>query len=258
MGAAKKRREAFFAAHPMCCFCGGGELATTIDHVPLRAAFKGRVGPEGFEFPACEQCNSAWSNSEQVFALYARLFDQTDENYDQAHIQNLIAGVRNNQPDMIPNPNLSANEKRRTLRHFGWDRPKGEFLEDVGMVAIPTGSDLHVERVAAKMLAAFLYRHQTEFLTSDHGMFFGWTQQGLPGVDEAQDVLLSGMPELVIGARVNTSIGDQFAYRWGANPEEGLFGYAAGFGTGMFVFGASAQWSRVEKMENWQRFEAPK
>jgi len=258
LGAAKKRREAFFREHPFCCFCGGGTPAETIDHVPLRAAFAGNVGPEDFEFPACHECNGGTSGSEQVFALYVRLCDQTDANYNQGHVKSLIRGVRNNYPDLMPDPNLPANEKRRALRHFGWERERGSFLHDIGMIAVPEGVGRHMEVNATKLLAALHYRHLGLSLTDDAGIVAGWSQQGLPGVEEARDVLFSGMPQLVVGARVNTSIGDQFAYRWGQNEAEGLFGFGAEFGTGLFLFAAAAPWSVAAGMEDWARYTPPR
>lgn len=258
MGASKRRREMFLAQHPVCCFCGGQEPATTIDHVPLRAAFVGNVGPEGFEFPACEACNSGTSDTEQVFALYARIFDRNDDNYDRPHIAKLIQGVRNNYPDMIPEVNLRANEKRRILRQWGWGRPGNDFLENVGLAALPKTAARHMEANTAKLLAALYYRHQQLALTREEGVFVGWSQQGLPGVDEAQATLFEGLPELVIGERVNTDIGDQFAYRWGINPSQQLFGFAAGFGAGLFLMAAAVPWERVAGQDNWTRYEPPR
>ena len=53
------RRARFLAAHPCCCFCGGGIRAETEDHIPARSLFVDRQWPEGFVFPACRSCNSS-------------------------------------------------------------------------------------------------------------------------------------------------------------------------------------------------------
>ncbi|MFN7535426.1 MAG: hypothetical protein ACK5QD_10855 [Brevundimonas sp.] len=258
MGAAKKRREAFLREHPWCCFCGGRVPATTEDHVPVRAAFAGKIGPEGFEFPACEACNRGTAGSEQVFALYVRLFDRTEENYDERHTEKLIRGVRNNYPDLMPDANLTATEKRRVLRNFGWERARGAFLDEVPMVGIPDLVAQHMAMNARKLLAALFYRHTGNALNEESGVVSGWSQQGLPGVDEAHNVLAGGMPQLVIGARVNTTIGDQFSYRWGRNDPESLFGYAAEFGSGLFIFAAAAPWDVVADRDGWSRYVAPR
>jgi len=95
------------------------------------------------------------------------------------------------------------------------------------MVGIPDLVAQHMAMNARKLLAALIYRHTGNALNEESGVVSGWSQQGLPGVDEAHNVLAGGMPQLVIGARVNTTIGDQFSYRWGRNDPESLFGYAA-------------------------------
>jgi hypothetical protein len=63
------RKNAFFSAHPVCIFCGGGEKATTIEHCPPRAMFQFRDWPEGFEFPACESCNHGTADHDLIISL---------------------------------------------------------------------------------------------------------------------------------------------------------------------------------------------
>lgn len=258
MGAARKRKEAFLREHSLCCFCGGGTPATTIDHVPLRAAFAGGIGPENFEFPACAECNSGTSGSEQVFALYIRLLDRNDENFHENHVRKLILGVANNYPDLLPDFNISAAKKKRVLDHWGFVRPISGFSSDASLFSIPKAANDHIEINSLKLLAALHYRHMGSFVNADMGVFFGWTQQGLPGSEEAKEILFDGMSKLVVGRRVNTSIGDQFAYRWGFNPGEDLFGIAAGFGAGMMLMAACAPWKVVSEIEDWRRFSPPR
>jgi hypothetical protein len=113
MGASHRHRKAFFERHPTCCFCTGNAPAATIDHVPSRACFAGRIGPEGFEFPACEACNSASRISEIVFAFYSRTISQEGGHRDD--VADLYRGVKNNAPDCLPQLNVTANEKRKAL-----------------------------------------------------------------------------------------------------------------------------------------------
>jgi len=72
MGDRARRRREFLKKHPLCCFCGGTTPATTIDHVPSRQLFNNKGWPEGYEFPACELCNGAARDAEQVVAMLAR------------------------------------------------------------------------------------------------------------------------------------------------------------------------------------------
>lgn len=69
MGANVSRKKLFLAQHPLCCFCGGHRPSAEPDHVPSRVLFDKRQWPEGFEFPACIDCNRATRHDEQVVAM---------------------------------------------------------------------------------------------------------------------------------------------------------------------------------------------
>lgn len=73
MSASKAKRQKFFVEHPICCFCSGGEPATTQDHIPGRALFERRIWPEGYLFPACNDCNRESSDNELAVALFASM-----------------------------------------------------------------------------------------------------------------------------------------------------------------------------------------
>ncbi len=158
MGAARLRRERFLDAHPFCCFCGGKEAATTIDHVPNRACFPQRAGPEGFEFPACNSCQIAYRAEEHYFAFVCRVSDQDNANYDGEASRRLIRGIRNNLPDFLPKTNLTSNEKRRALRRLGLEKTPGTTLRDLPLAALPSGTDSALRKVGIKLGLALFYR----------------------------------------------------------------------------------------------------
>jgi hypothetical protein len=68
----------FLLKHPLCCFCGGNTVATTMDHVPARIMFWGRRRPRGLEVPACEACNGGTRQLEQFAAIFARVGIEVD------------------------------------------------------------------------------------------------------------------------------------------------------------------------------------
>jgi hypothetical protein len=72
LGAKSRRLKLFLEQHPICCFCGGDVAAVSIDHVPNSAVFHKRDRPEGYAFPACDQCQTVSRKSELVFAALAR------------------------------------------------------------------------------------------------------------------------------------------------------------------------------------------
>lgn len=81
VGSATRHRQAFLKVNPLCIFCGGVESATTIEHCPPRALFQFRQWPEGFEFPACGNCNGNTSNDDLLLAMLARMnpFDNSSD-----------------------------------------------------------------------------------------------------------------------------------------------------------------------------------
>ena len=94
MSRKQQRRKDFFLKHPSCCFCGGTQLATTIDHVPPRQMFSLKRRPKGLECPACHSCNQATAKHEQVAAMMARLYPDPATKAEQRELEKLFKGVR--------------------------------------------------------------------------------------------------------------------------------------------------------------------
>jgi hypothetical protein len=126
MGAKKIRKQRFIAAHPWCCFCGGGTATETEDHVPPRVLFHSRVWPEGYTFPACQRCNSATRLIEQVIALLARV-DQEPPEAARPEIANelreIMRGIRNNQPALFAELQPTVEQLEKFYRERGIAMP---------------------------------------------------------------------------------------------------------------------------------------
>ena len=101
MGQAMSSRQKFLRNHPYCCFCGGSELATTRDHIPSRACFNKRNWPEGFEFPACEPCNSKTRDDEQWVAVLSRMLPNATAPNIDSETEKYFLGLANNSPDIL-------------------------------------------------------------------------------------------------------------------------------------------------------------
>ena len=71
--AKKAKRAKFLKENPWCCYRGGGEPTTTLDHDPSIQKFPHRRRPKGLEVPACKPCNNATGPHEQV-AMLGRLY----------------------------------------------------------------------------------------------------------------------------------------------------------------------------------------
>lgn len=260
MGEKSKRRAVFLAAHPFCCFCGGTVPATTIDHVPARTCFYRRTGPEGFEFPACHSCQTATRIDELVFGFYARLMDHDDGRYDENDASRLLEGMRNNAPHLIPNLELSANEKRRALKEYGIARPTAEFLEDVPMAGVPKEFHGAATIVGRKLALATHYRELGSIAGLDCRVTVHWSQLQIPAGADLSDKLSLLLENRTVGARVNTDIGDQFSYDWAFNEREGLFAICAQLCGSLLLLCAVAPEDKVNSSRNpddWMSLTGP-
>lgn len=231
-----RRRDRLLQLHRFCCFCNGDRPAATVDHAPARICFKGKVGPEGFELPACEPCNRQTALSEQVAALYLRMADQAGRHFDAADLNKLISAVANNAPDCLRDLGLSANEKRRTLRERGFASPPGAFLHDVPVVGIPPAVNRHFEVFLRKMLAALFYRETAGFAGPGHGLILQSAQAGTSAAADLEQNAGDWFGVFRLGSRPNVDIGDQFAFRYGYQPGHGFFGLWMAFASSFRFF----------------------
>ncbi len=236
---ASDRRVELLRDHPWCCFCGGGTPATTVDHVPARICFRRREPPEGYEFPACEECNAAAKRSELIVGFYIRTFDHDDNNLDGQDIHRLVRGMANNAPEMLPERIWSVGEVRRTHRDRGLVLKRGQFRDDVPVMQVPPATHPHFELFNRKLQAALHYRVTGKILTPEYGLLTGCDQAGGQTAEYFRARGLEWFGEQVIGARRNVNIGNQFVFRHGYHPAHGFLGTFSEFGQGFTFFGVS-------------------
>jgi hypothetical protein len=127
MGKAKNKKQRFLAAHPFCCFCGGTEPATTIDHAPPRTCFPDRIGPD----------QRASRIDEMAVGFFVRLVDPDETNYREDQTSKALLGIKNNVPDVIPLFHLPGAARRRFYKEFDIQRPVGVFSSDLPVVGVP-------------------------------------------------------------------------------------------------------------------------
>ncbi|MES1985632.1 MAG: hypothetical protein V4461_11820 [Pseudomonadota bacterium] len=235
MGNGKRKRARFLEAHPWCCFCGGDEQATTIDHIPARACFKNRAYPEGFEFPACSSCQAASRKDDMAFAFYVRLLDRNPENFDDAEIDRMMAGLRNNLPHLFPDGHLTNREKRKVLRQMGLEKPQGLALSQVPAVKFDSIVHSHIDRYTRKIALALYYREQGVSARRDHMMLASWGQSASPTFVASMAGFVNMTPIVTVGARSNLNFGDQFSYRCNKRLQPDVFAMIAQFGAGIII-----------------------
>ncbi|MDB5529006.1 MAG: hypothetical protein JWR51_2109 [Devosia sp.] len=113
MGEAKKkarRHAAILNAESACIYCGGENLATTIDHMPPRVLFRSSQRPKGLEFPSCRACNLGTSAADLVAALFARTFPGIENERDDQEWARLMREVSRMVPGLIEEMYLSERD----------------------------------------------------------------------------------------------------------------------------------------------------
>ncbi|WP_165190392.1 hypothetical protein [Caulobacter soli] len=215
-----RERAAFFTAHPRCCYCNGERVSEEIDHAPARICFRDKAGPEGFEFPACGECNRAAAASEQVSALHIRMFDHNGENLRKEDLYRLVEGVANNAPEAMPIVPIEAWER---------DAPP--------TASITAAAHRHLEVFATKILYAMYYR-VTAGQMANHRLrrLVAWAQVGTPAAEDLSRMTEAWFGELRVGERGNVDIGDQFHFRHAYNSAHGYLGFSMSFGRSLLFF----------------------
>jgi hypothetical protein len=117
MGEAKLKRRshaAVLSGQPACIYCGGANVAATIEHMPPISVFRGRQRPKGLEFPACQACNHGTGRSDLVGALLARVWPDAGSEIQRADIVKLLRAVANNVPGLLEEMDVGRGaEKNR-------------------------------------------------------------------------------------------------------------------------------------------------
>lgn len=175
MGNKKRRLDEFLNLHPICCFCNGTEKATTQDHLPPRSAFYNNLWPEGYVFPACEQCNNGSSEFDSVFAMVSR-FDPFSEQSIKFENESskLIKAFLESHSDSLPAMDLTAIEKRRWMKKANFEKAVGELYRDFPLVRVTPEMNESIKKVSTKLIKALHYKHTTKIIPSEESLKIKW------------------------------------------------------------------------------------
>lgn len=250
MGARKNKLAKFLSEHPQCYFCG--EAANTIDHVPSRECFLGRVGPEGYEFPACKSCNNSAGRAEQTVALYRHCTDFAEDERGKPHVRKLLDGLRNNSPSRMPIMDVTVNQKRRTARQSGITLLPGQTYASLPIIGIDR--DVHDDFAifSRRLTCALFYKHVGKVLPPAHMIKTQWMQFVHGKAEEIVEAITRDMPNLTHTGRVNTNIGQQFSYRWYADEETETFTFIAQFAMAFFIIGLASRSNEATIGDGWK------
>ena len=226
----KSRR--FLLDHPYCCFCGGAEASTTIDHVPPKACFPEGYCPEEFEFPACDKCNGGSRRDDQLFGFYSQLLDFNESNRtpgDLAKIAKLRDSISHKFPDALPDASTA-----RPIYNVGSVITLSPLAIEV---RTPSLFREPIETLERKLTHALYYREAGKALSKTHS-FLSEFYQPQGSSDVLTKYLVGLLPDQTIGGRSNVkNYGERFGYKSGWKEEEDFFMYIAQFGRGLIVWG---------------------
>ena len=237
MGASKKKRLLFLQQHRCCYFCGG--TATTLDHVPSRQCFRNRIGPEGYEFPACQMCNSSAGPIEQAVALYLRLADHDDTALNEGHLKKLFQGVANNTPHYLPTDDATTNEKRRAVKGSRLLLRQHETFSNAPVLRLPDENRQAFQLFERRLVCALYYKHFAGVLPPTHLIRTHRTQFITRDAETLVKKIAPMLPQTVTAQRQNTDIGDQFMYVWYGSQDHQIFAFLAQFSKSFMFIGVA-------------------
>lgn len=251
MGRRAERKRRFLTAHPLCCFCGGKQAATTIDHIPARGLFLGRVWPDGYEFPACEACNAGASDDELLMSVAIRIFlHKEPSEQEERELELALSGVKHRHPNLLRQfRELTRVETRRFLR----ERGHGTTLANGGelyVMNIPPEMSEAYGRYGTKLAKALHYLHAGKITPATAEIKVRALTNAdlikLPFPADVLNILTNGTQ---IG-RGTTSLAEQFSYRFAItdDAEASAFWVTFGESTAMLlaVFSDAERYARTK------------
>jgi hypothetical protein len=239
MGMGTRHKKKFYAAHPLCIFCGGIRPSETIEHCPPRALFQNRAWPVGFEFPSCEDCNLGSSDEDLLVTMLAR---SCWTSKDDGAFQGIVAKADQRYPGIIKRMVRSSMEARQENRRLGITPPPGETHKQQ-LVKLPPEYHEAMTVFSRKLAKGIYYLETGSIFPNDGALLLHWfTNEVLinndryPAFNLMKD--LGGKTPPVM--RGNRFLNDQFSYRTNVSPELDIFTVEASFTSafGLMIFGS--------------------
>lgn len=202
----KSSQKQMVEAAPRCVYCN--RKPTTVEHMPPRMLFDGRLRPSGLVFPACSECNNKTKGADVAAAFLSRI-DKTGpaDFWNSQAGRNLLATFRRDSP--FAYEEFMRLPKRNVLLK----NDAGILLRSVEMRANGPNLRNHMNAFSAKIAMALFHEHTGKALPDEGIVQAAWyTNHGLS--DEHAEAMLKILPiqgELKQG---RFSVWDQFAYRY--------------------------------------------
>lgn len=210
MGEAKRKRklkDQVLAHYPNCIYCGGGEPASTVDHLPPISMFELRQRPRGLEFSACGPCNSGARIDEMVASMLSRVYPDLESRAAQEEVRKLINSVNNNVPGLLEEMSPSFRQKKIHRKY-------AEKLDFGSGVLNCQGPILNhaIHRFAAKIGFALHFELTQKVVPAGGATSVWWftNYQAMEGDIPQQLIDMMGNPRTLQQGQKH--VGDQFQY----------------------------------------------
>jgi hypothetical protein len=142
--------EDFLRRHPLCCFCGGSEPASTIDRQPGKILFPDQLRPLEMELPACASCSQQARADEALLALVCRFIGspRRDPAPDSDLLRETFATVRQRFPGLL----------ERMDQGQAWIQQRGQLIRQNAINVNQPEVRESMCRLAAKLALAIYYQ----------------------------------------------------------------------------------------------------
>lgn len=236
MGEAKNRKQRFLVKHPSCCFCGGSNPATTIDHQPGRLFFNDKQYPRDFEFPACLECNSQTSDSEQLLRLFAIPAEFDERNREQW--RKTVRFIKKTNPGLVEQMFPHTREKRHYFKQLGMTKGKGLLYSDIPMLHLDSDIwRIHFENVGRKLMLAAHYQCFGKPLSNIGEIWL--IHKTNSNAEDYTKIFAELTSNLAVPMAQGRRIGNQFSLRWGVAPDKPVAAWAMHLHMKVFFYGVT-------------------
>ena len=245
MGEAKSKKKRFLEANPLCCYCGGNTSATTSDHQPARTFFRQRHWPEHFEFPACEPCNQASRETENLLGV---VILPNGAEGDPSIVAN-FQWVHRNYPGVLEKiASMDTRAKRRAMNEAGVRPPVGESFAEQPLMRIEMSFwKPHLDMFARKMLLSLFYQSFNVPLSPSGVMVHMYETNFEVMKNGDLPALAKLVPTLVMPKRSNVVLADQFSIRYATDRDTKTALYVLNFHGSLFLSGVISETAQILK-----------
>jgi hypothetical protein len=244
LGKIKSRLNAlnnFLSLHPICCFCGGIEKATTQDHLPPKSVFDSKKWPIGYVFPACSKCNNDSSKYDSIFALVSRIYPSGKESeLVSRETEKLIKAYVEVYPDEAASAVLSANQKRRLAKKHGLQAAAGQTYGELPIMKVPDSWNHAIQFVNAKLIKALHYKHTGKIIPQGSALRTKWWTNAEFLLGKFPNEFSMLVREDVQLKRDKVSLNTQFSYSFQTSDDGRLGIYGIYFRRSFYVVGLVA------------------